>query len=181
MKNVAARVISIVGHPFVTGTAIMLVRSGAKVGALFFLIAIVPVAVLMFVQVRRGAWTHVDASNRGERPALYIVGIGASAAAFALIGLMHPSPVLLRAAGITLLMFTVFAVITRWVKVSLHVSIAALAATILVLAGSAVGWVIAALLPALIWSRLHLKRHTWLEVLVGLAGGIAAGLAIHSV
>ena len=38
------------------------------------LFTILPLGVLMWRQVRRGRWKNVDASNRGERPILYIVG-----------------------------------------------------------------------------------------------------------
>ena len=38
------------------------------------LFTIVPPGVLMWRQVRRGQWENVDASNRGERPILYVVG-----------------------------------------------------------------------------------------------------------
>ena len=84
MQSALARWISIVAHPFVmvaimvaasalhSGTAEDALRSVALVGA----VTLVPVAVLMIRQVRRGAWENVDASNRAERPILFAVSTG---------------------------------------------------------------------------------------------------------
>ena len=36
----------------------------------------------------------------------------------------------------------------------------------------------ALLVPLLAWSRMTMKRHTWTEILLGSALGIAAGFAI---
>ena len=176
-----ARAVSILGHPFVTGSLTVLATSGARRGLVFMLIAIVPVAILMVVQVRRGAWQHVDASNVRERPMLYLVGIAASAAAFAYLMFARPDSPLTRGVGIGLGMLIVLAIVTRWIKVSLHVTFAALSATLLLFVRLPVGWAIAALVPLLIWSRLRLRRHTRLEVALGLVAGVATGLLMNAV
>lgn len=182
-----ARWISIVGHPFVTATAMVLASgtrsSGsaaiASTGAAFVLIAVLPVAILMIRQVRRGAWEHVDASNRRERPMLYIVGIAAVLVWFGYLALTEPRSPLMRGLVVTMVMFLACGILTRWIKVSLHVTFAAYSATTLVFFGSPAGWVIAALVPLLIWSRLRLGRHKPLEVVLGVAIGVSAGLALH--
>lgn len=176
-----ARAVSILGHPFVTGSLTVLATSGARRGLVFMLIAIVPVAILMVVQVRRGAWEHVDASNVRERPMLYLVGIVATAVAFGYLAYMQPHSPLTRAMGVALGMLVTLAIVTRWIKVSLHVTFAALSATLLLLLRLPLGWVMAALVPLLIWSRLQLQRHTRLEVALGLVAGVATGLLMHAV
>ena len=60
-------------------------------------------------------------------------------------------------------MMAVSAAATRWIKVSLHMAFAALAATALALMRSPIGYALLLALPALGWSRLVLQRHTPLE------------------
>src|SRR5687767_277787 len=124
----------------------MIVASGRRsqgAAAAFILIVIVPVAFLMIRQVRRGAWEHVDATHRRERPLLYVVGIAAVLAWFAWLAVMQPRSPLMRGLVVTLMMLLLCAILTRWVKVSLHLTFAAYSATSLLFFRSPVGWAIA--------------------------------------
>ncbi|HYR28910.1 MAG TPA: hypothetical protein VEU30_10620, partial [Thermoanaerobaculia bacterium] len=78
MKQTLARWISIAAHPFVTGTVMVAAAASIRIAAAFVILAVVPLLVLSFRQVRRGKWEHVDASNRRERPLLYAMGIAAA-------------------------------------------------------------------------------------------------------
>lgn len=184
--NAAARWLSIIGHPFATSLVMILgvalrfgtPREAFRALLLVALVALLPVAVLMVRQVRRGTWTNVDASNRAERPLLFTVGIVALAVLLGAVALFRPGSFLLRGGAGVLAMLAVCAVATRWVKVSLHMAFAALATTTLLFLGSPAGWALLALLPALAWSRLALKRHTAAEVAAGVLIGIASGCAI---
>ena len=77
-----ARWLSIVFHPFVMVGVMVGAAAAARQTAgeavrsvgIVVLFTIVPLAVLMWRQVRRGQWENADASNRGERPILYVVG-----------------------------------------------------------------------------------------------------------
>ena len=185
--NVAARCVSIVGHPFamtmvmVLGTALHFSTPREALRTLLFvtLIALLPVAALMVRQVRRGSWTNVDASNRAERPLLFVVGIAALAVLLGAVLVFRPGSFLIRGTVGVLIMFVVCAVATRWVKVSLHMAFGALATTTLLFIGSPAGWVLLAVMPVLAWSRLALKRHSPAEVAIGLLVGIAVGFAIN--
>jgi uncharacterized membrane protein len=186
--NAVARWVSIVGHPFamtivmVFGTALHFSTPREALQTLLFvaLIALVPVAVLMVRQVRSGSWTNVDASDRAERPLLFVVGIVALLVLIGAVLVFRPGSVLIRGAVGVLIMLAVCAVATRWVKVSLHMAFGALATTTLLSLGSPVGWVLLVVMPALAWSRLALKRHRPAEVALGLLVGIAFGYAISN-
>lgn len=186
--NAVARWVSIIGHPFamsmvmVLGVALHLStpREALRTLLLVALIALLPIAALMVRQVRRGSWTNVDASNRAERPLLFAVGIVALAVLLGAVLVFRPGSFLLRGAVGVLGMLAVCAVATRWVKVSLHMAFGALATTTLLFLGSPAGWVLLAVMPALAWSRLALKRHSPAEVAIGLLVGIAFGFAIYS-
>lgn len=182
-----ARWLSIVFHPFVmvgvmvgTAAAARQTRSAAvRSVALVLLFTIVPLAVLMWRQVRRGKWENADASNRAERPILYIVLGVALVALLVYLLLLRPQSFMVRGVLATFGMMAVCAAATRWVKVSLHMAFAAQAATGLALMRSPVGYVLLLALPAILWSRLTLQRHTPLEVMLGTIIGAGAGAAMH--
>jgi membrane-associated phospholipid phosphatase len=72
----------------------------------------------------------------------------------------------------------VCAALTPWVKVSLHMAVAALAAAVLLGLGMALGWLLAAVLPLLAWARVAMGRHRWIEVALGALVGAAAGVML---
>jgi membrane-associated phospholipid phosphatase len=184
-KTKIARWVSIVAHPFVMIAVIVgatTARSGSSrevatnVGIVAFF-AILPVAVLMVNRVRRRAWSNVDASKPEERPILYVVGILGILALVCFLAASR-SP-LLRGSVVALVVLLLCAATTRWIKVSLHVTAAALAATTLLVFGSPVGWILLCVLPPLCWSRIALRRHSPTEIAVGLGFGVLGGVAIH--
>ena len=118
-------------------------------------------------------------SNRAERPILYIVGGIALVALLAYLLIVRTQSFMVRGVVATLGMLAVCAVATRWIKVSLHMAFATLAATALALMRSPAGYVLLLALPALAWSRLTLERHTPVEVALGTFFGAGAGAAIH--
>jgi membrane-associated phospholipid phosphatase len=180
-----ARSVSIVLHPFVTTLAlawsiesrlgsVAALRTVLTVAALFIL----PLVLLTARQVRYGRWTTVDASHPGERPALFWVGgIGLLLLLAFFIATRPDTPLVTGTAGV-LAMLAVCAGLTRWVKVSLHMAAAAMAAFVLIPLGLPVGWILAAMLPLLAWSRVALERHSWSEVALGTAIGATTGLLI---
>jgi hypothetical protein len=182
-----ARWISVVAHPFVliavwVAAATARVQGYDKIAAtvgFVALVVIVPNVVFMVWQVRRGAWATVDASNRTERPLLYAAGLPTLAVLISYVVITGRHSFLLRGAIITLVLLIICAITSRWLKVSLHLASAGLTATGLVLIGSPVGWIVAAIIPALAWSRLALRKHTWMELGVGLLYGVLAGVAVR--
>ena len=182
-----ARCLSIILHPFVmVGVLVGTVAAARQTAgealrsiAIVMLFTIVPLAALMIRQVRRGSWNNVDASNRAERPMLYFVGGAALVIMMAYLLVLRPQSFMLRGTFATLAMMAVCALATKWIKVSLHMAFATLAATVLAVMRSPVGYALLMALPALVWSRLTLERHTPAEVMLGTAIGAAAGAALH--
>ena len=180
-----ARWVSIVGHPFVTTLvlaaavefergAAAAARTAAVVGVLFVL----PIALVTVLQVRRSAWTTVDASQPSERPVLFAVSAAGLLAVLLYFARTQPrTPLVAGTAGVVA-MVGVCAALTPWVKVSLHMAAAALAAAVLLWRGSSLGWLLGAVLPALAWSRVVLGRHRWAEVAAGLLVGAVTGTIV---
>jgi putative transposase len=181
-----ARLVSIAAHPFVT-VSVMAGVSAARIGgrgeaapaiALVALLVIAPVAGLMRRQVRERRWQNADASNPAERPVLFVFISAGLVALVAYAMLTHSRSFLLRGPAATLAMMVACAIITPWLKVSLHLAFASLAATTLILLGSRVGWALLAVIPGLAWSRLHLSRHQPSEVVLGAILGAITGLGL---
>ena len=140
---------------------------------------IAPIAVLMVLQVRRGRWSNVDASKPSERPALFGVALTGLVAAMAWLLVNDPQSFLVRGMLVVAAFLLVAALVTRLgVKVSLHVAFAAFAATTLCLLGSWAGYALVVVVPLVCWSRIALARHRVVELVAGLALGVAAGAAL---
>jgi hypothetical protein len=184
MKQVA-RWVSILAHPFVMVALLVAVpamrqSSGKPVQSVLVaaIAVVVPMAVLMFLQVRRGRWSNVDASKPSERPVLFLVAVAGLVAALAWLLLNDPHSFLVRGVLVVAAFLLLAALLTRWVKLSLHVAFAALTATTLSLLGSPIGYALIAVVPVVFWSRMALGRHRVSELLVGLVLGVVTGIVL---
>jgi membrane-associated phospholipid phosphatase len=180
-----ARWISIVAHPFTMITLLVAVPamrqpSGHAVQSVLLvgLVVIVPIALLMFRQVRRGRWSNVDASNPSERPVLFLIALAGLVAVLGWLRLTDPQSFLVQGTLVTAVFLLLAALLTRWIKLSLHVAFAALTATTLSLMSSWVGYVLIAVIPLVVWSRLALGRHRVHELAVGLVLGALTGFVL---
>lgn len=180
---VIARWISILAHPFVM--VALLVGSTippAEVPRSFALVAvaaILPVGILMALQVRRGSWANVDASNQSERPLLFVVATTSLVALLVSLFLLRPQSILLKGTIAVLAMLVLSAITSRWLKVSLHMAFASFATAALLLLGSLVGAGLLLVLPLIAWSRLYLRRHAPSELVAGVIVGAATGFALY--
>jgi hypothetical protein len=140
---------------------------------------LVPAIALWAFGIARRWWSDADLSRRADRTGLYAVGC-ASAAAFAILALRGPDPVLalggLCAAGAVL----GAAITVAGLKVSGHVAIPA-ALGLAMISWSARGpWLLLAVAVALSWARVAAGRHRRVEVAAGwaLAAALCLGLAV---
>lgn len=186
-----ARALSIAGHPaLLMPLAVAVAAQARQVGGDDLRTALgaclgVSGATMVYslVQVRRGRWTHVDASQVPERRQLHLflaLLLLCVSVALHLAGAM-PAVVagLALSGGIV-----VGAVVGGWLvrgrpKASLHVAFALLAAG-LAWPVPAVAVGIAMLALGVAASRLALGRHTRGEVLAGAALGLAAAATFHA-
>ena len=140
MKQLA-RWVSILAHPFAMIAMLVAVpamrqSSGhALQSVLLVAIIVIPIAVLMFRQVRCGRWSNVDASNPSERPVLFVVALAGLVAALGWLNLKDPHLFLIRDCWSMRRFFSFTALLAHWVKLSLHVAFTTLAATTLSLLG----------------------------------------------
>ena len=141
-------------------------------------VIVIPIAVLMFRQVRRGRWSNVDASNPSERPVLFVVALAGLVAALGWLRLKDPHSFLVHGMLVNATLLLLAALLTCWVKLSLHVAFTAPTATTLSLLGSSLGYALIAMVPLVFWSRIALARHRVHELVVGLVLGVLNGGAL---
>jgi len=178
-----ARWVSIIAHPIVL-LIVMIGLAGndhpelSRPGSILFLLAagILPILVLMERMFRTGRWKTRDASEKRERPIVYVVALGSVCVllVWALVQQIWSLVPGLAALGILL---GIGLAALRWLKMSFHLSIAAFVGGALFEDARMVSLAVLAVLPLLAWSRLVLKKHTLREVLVGAGLGLVAGAA----
>lgn len=133
------------------------------------------VVVFSLIQVRRGRWSHIDASVKSERwelnVLLFVVLLGAALVS----GWLKQSQPLTIGLATNAAMVALILALRHWFKISLHTSFAIFASSLL--------WPLwpsmlfgAAFTIAIGWSRLVLGRHTLIETLLGGIIGAIAGL-----
>ncbi|MEH6416970.1 hypothetical protein [Pseudomonas sp. CGJS7] len=182
---VVARLVSIVLHPFAVFLLLTLlgISKSAPQALAHALIGVgaAIAATWLFVLQRKhsGRWGTVDASDRRERPLLYLVLLAVLALCWwwmrGLSGALSTGIVAVAA------MLLVAAALNVWIKLSLHMASLAFAAVSL----SALSWPWACaatvLLPVLGWARLRMARHSAAEVVGGTVLGALAGFALRAV
>ncbi len=184
MRNTAlARTVSILGHPLLVLPLAVLTLSAANQGGsrntLFIAVGFgVFAAVVMtysWWQVRRGRWTHVDASARSERHSLnrfLLIALSCTAVLAWFGGIRE----LELGMALSALLIALAMALSRYCKLSLHLGFAVYAAILLWRIDWRIGvggFVFAALLA---WSRLALQRHSPRDLVAGAAAGLCAGM-----
>jgi membrane-associated phospholipid phosphatase len=185
MNHALARAVSISGHPMVAlplaALAVTAARGQYRI-ALWMALGFTAFATVVMAysswQVRRGRWSHVDASGKGERRSLnrfLLVALLASTACAAWFGFSAQLTLglALSAAIVATAMLT-----SRWCKLSLHMAFVVFAVFLLLL--DAPWWAGLAGLcfaGAVAWSRLVLQRHVPRDLIAGIAIGALAGIA----
>lgn len=175
------------GHPFmmilwmVVTAGINVTTPGETVWSVLVVIGvgILPVAALMVYEVRKGHWQNLDASNPKERRTVYALAILLLIFLFFWLLQRKAESYLLRGVPWGLALVTSLALVNRWIKASVHMAFASMAATIALFLGSLTALFLVPGLPLLAWSRLYLSRHKPGELVVGAMLGTLAGLGVR--
>jgi len=179
-----ARWVSWIGHPLVfisLSIAIIIVlraanRTGLTLLLTLLVTVILPMALLLFWGTRSGRWSDPDVSIRAERAQFYPRAIPISGAAVIALWLLRAPAFAMRGALVTLLLLIIAALINFGIKLSLHALFAFYSAVILFAVNPVAGTIAFILASLVFWSRLYLRRHDLLEMLVGTSLGLAGGV-----
>lgn len=151
-------------------------RTGLALSLTLLATVILPMALLLFRGFQSGRWSDPDVSVRAERVRFYPRAISISAVAVIALLLSHAPPFALRGATVTLFLLIMAALINFRIKLSLHALFAFYSGVILFVVNPLIGAVAFALALLVFWSRLYLRRHDFLETLVGAFLGLVGGL-----
>ncbi len=180
-----ARALGIVLHPALVGPAgvfavtwsVLRDAHRALAWTAVSTLAVLPVAALWIVGLRRGWFSDRDISLRAERP-LFLFGALSTAGGFALFAHATQAPSVVCA--ITLAGFVAAALFTvatlAGVKVSGHVAVPVGVLAVLQATSYRGLWPFALMALALSWARVREGRHTRREVLAGWCIAGASGL-----
>lgn len=186
MRIAIARGASILGHPLLLMPAAALAAASmrsasAQLAPLALVLGALVCAALVFSVwcVWSGRWSHIDASNRGERRSLNwflaLALFGTSLIAWR----MFPTHELAYGLAVSGISVVVVLLALPVLKLSLHTCFAAMAAGLLWPSPVfiAIGLVI---VIALGWSRVVLRRHTLAEVVMGVLVGTLSVIGYHA-
>jgi hypothetical protein len=151
-------------------------RTGLALSLTLLATVILPMALLLFRGFQSGRWSDPDVSVRAERVRFYPPAISISAVAVIALLLSHAPVFALRGATVTLFLLIMAALINFRIKLSLHALFAFYSGVLLFVVNPLVGAVAFALALLVFWSRLYLRRHDFIETLVGAFLGLVGGL-----
>lgn len=175
----AARVVSIVLHPFAVIAALALLAAWqadpASLSRTAFGMGVAIAIVSLFIWQRRrgGHWQTVDASRRQERPLLYALALLVAGGYWLWMG--GRGSVMSDGVLAAVAMLCVAGIANHWIKLSLHMASLAFVAIAAWPLSSVASLAALASLPVLGWARLRMGRHTPIEVVGGSLLGFMAG------
>lgn len=142
----------------------------------YLLIALVLPISFVAWQLKRGRLTSLEMHLRSERVQPYFVTLGCSLAAWLWLRLGMAPALLTVLAGVGVVQVALMLAVTLFWKISAHsASISGLVALALSLFGS-VALPLLVLVPLVGWARVHLRRHSLMQVIAGslLGAGLTA-------
>ena len=173
-----ARILSIAGHPFILIPLMIAAATGNRVWtAVVAACTILPMFAITVRNVRRGTWSDHDVSRPDERGGLYRVAFPLVALSAVVLYFLGAGPQMMRGFAAAAAMLALGLLGNRWLKISMHMMVAGYAGVMIGWLYPNTMWAIVPFVAAIAWSRRKLERHTWAEIIVGLAIGMAAAFA----
>jgi membrane-associated phospholipid phosphatase len=184
ISDKTAKIVSLVGHPFVllalTVTLAATERETAAraltISAVTIAATVLPLLLIIRRRVAAGKWSDHDVSDATERRGFYPIVMAVVAASLIVFYLLDFPRPLLAGTAVGLLLSAAAMLINRRSKISLHLSFAVYFAVSLSAINVWGGALMLALAAGVGWSRVALGRHTTAQVVSGAALGAAAGL-----
>jgi membrane-associated phospholipid phosphatase len=183
MIQIIARLISIIFHPLVVIMAFAMFyittiydnEMALLVMSLIGYIAVLPIVIYNSIQLLRGKISNFDLSNQQERnktyPLLLLILILLVLSA---IYLDVPKNLILNL-GIFAVMLVVFYFFRNYLKISLHASTSFFLTALILFDFGTIGLYAAVVSILVAITRIVLKRHTGMEVMIGGLSGLLLG------
>ena len=164
-------------HPLLLiPVTILLLTHDLRVSGLIAAVTVLPLLAITLRNVRRGAWSNFDVSDRSQRGGLYRSGVPLTLLGAAALYSTNASPAVVRGALIAAAMLLVALLLSPFLKTSLHLLFASWSGILIIREFPLAAPLVLVAVLALAWSRLRLSRHTPAELLVGAIIGVGGGL-----
>ena len=179
-KEQLATALSVCGHPFLFTPVIALLAGCRFLGPIeavvglvtVLLFCLLPASLYILRKVRVGDWSDLDVSARKDRPQLFVVGLGCLLLTVLVLMLTQQPMVYARGCLAAMLLVAGGWLLNRWLKPSMHAGFAMMTASALWLLSARLAILAMLFAIAVGWSRVALRRHTVIEVCVGLGLGM---------
>ncbi len=187
MITFAAQVISVLFHPAVISIATPIVlmffiqrEVPYHIFWFFFPLIFVGIVILFtYVGVRTKLFSDFDVTKRSERKPLYFFVIIISLLYIALLFFFQgPKSLIVLGVGV-LTGAIIFELVNKKLKASIHVAAVSAFFCVLALLYGGIFFFFPLLIPVIAWSRIHMKRHTFSEAVVGGSVGIGLTLVMY--
>jgi membrane-associated phospholipid phosphatase len=183
-KDKIANLISNLAHPLLTfpvfiGVMLFLNETFTKalwLSALILLGIFVPVTLKLYLGTKKGKYTNFDVSDREQRKGFFPTLIVLFALIIGILYITGQSSYILKPFLFAFLLIGICYVCNFYIKVSLHTSLTLFLGFLILPVNLylGIGFLVFTLLMA--WSRLHLKRHSLQEILLGGLIGVSVGI-----
>jgi hypothetical protein len=182
-QKLPAQLISIISLPvFVFPAAILLLVLGRSLSDLasaivFIVVGGTPMFLVQALDYVRHSRTNTDL-NQKQRDYVYLAGVIGFAIASVIFGSQLREAInWYNLSLVTAILWGAFFVVNRYFdKLSAHIGVFVFAVTLLAGKANMAYSFALVFIPILIWARLQLHKHEWIEIWWGLAVGLAIGL-----
>lgn len=175
--------ISNFGHPLLTFPIFILcllflqqpLEKAIWISALIILILFIPLYVKIQRGTKSGKYSNFDISDRKERKNFYPFVFSLVFLVILILHLTQQPKEIIRPLVLGLLLILVNYALNFFIKVSLHVSLTVFLGFLIFEINPFWGVLFIPFVFLMAWSRLELKRHSFSEILIGLAVGMLIG------
>jgi membrane-associated phospholipid phosphatase len=186
MKYTLARLLSNIFNPFLVSGIILILLAfratsgfaeGMKWVAITIVISILPLLGVVYFLVRTKRLDGFFNNPREQRNIIYLLGTVLGTIDCVFLWLTNAPDLLAISFTSAIFAAIVFMIINYFWKISLHTAfVAASAVVLIVIYGANAVWSLI-LLPLVGWSRLILKQHTLMQVIIGALLAVAIALS----
>ncbi len=189
MITFTAQFISLLFHPAVISIAtpvilMFFIDREIPYPAFWVLYPLVFVGIVIlftYLGVKIKLFSDFDVTKRQERKPLYFFVIVVSILyIILLLAFNGPKSLMILGVGV-LIGAIIFELVNKKLKASIHVAAVSAFLCVLALLYGGIFLFLPLLIPVIAWSRIHMKRHTFSEALVGGSVGVGLTLVIYLV
>ncbi len=151
-----------------------------KITLLITFLALVPTALFIYFNVRKGSYSNYDVSNQQQRFSLYMFSLSIIALITVCLFLNAEPPFIIGVSVSAFVLMTTSFLVNLQLKCSLHTSFAVFISIGFLPLNSYICAILLLFSIVMGWSRVILRRHTFAEVITGGVLGMAIGFLFYS-